>query len=119
MATPHVVRDRQSPRDKVIMPITLVANPAGQRALVPASVLDFSVDGLRIQTSVRLSIGELIHVQFAEDPAGPRLYEVVWTKPAGALRPGQAGLRSRESGPKAMPGRIKKLVTIEPLASAA
>jgi hypothetical protein len=118
MTTPHVIRDRQSRRDKIIMPITLVADPEGERALVPASALDFSSDGLRIQTSVRLSIGELIHVQFEKDSTGLRQYEVVWTKSAGALRPGQAGLRSLESACKTMPGP-KTLSSIEPVIKAA
>lgn len=118
MAKPHFVRDRQSPRDKVIMPITLVADPKGHKTLVPASALDFSLGGLRIQTSVRLSIGELIHVQFDKDLTGTKQYEVVWTKPAGALRPGQAGLRSRESGRTTVPGRLNVSI-IKPLVNAA
>ena len=118
MATAHVYRDRQSPRDKVIMPITLVANLDGETALIPASALDFSLGGLRIQTSVRLSIGELIHVQFEQDPAAIKQYEVVWTKSAGALRPGQAGLRYLKSSLKIIPGPIP-LSTIQPVINAA
>jgi hypothetical protein len=94
MATIHPILERRSRRHKAIMPIALVANPDGERALVPATALDFSSDGLRIQTSVRLSIGELIHVQFETEPNELRQYTVVWTKPYGALRPGQAGLKS-------------------------
>jgi hypothetical protein len=100
------------------MPITLVANLDGQTALIPASALDFSLGGLRIQTSVRLSIGELIHVQFEQDPTAIKQYEVVWTKSAGALLPGQAGLRSRESDRKTMP-LPTDLASLETLANAA
>ena len=114
MTTPHVIPDRRSPRDKVIMPITLVAKPEGERTLIPASTLDFSSGGLRIQTSVRLSIGELIHVQFEKDPTDLRQYQVVWTRPAGALRPGQAGLKSLKSACKTMPGPIT-LSSTEPV----
>jgi hypothetical protein len=91
------------------MPIALVGNPEGSTTLTPASTLDFSSDGIRIQASVRLCIGELIHVQFDDDPMDLRQYTVVWTKPKNALRPGQAGLRSLKSrrkpllGPKVMP----------------
>ena len=106
MATAHVILDRRSRRHKVIMPISLVANSEGERSLVPASALDFSSGGLRIQTSVRLSIGELIHVQFEKDPIYLRQYRVVWTKPAGALRPSQAGLRSLTSSRNTMPGHM-------------
>jgi hypothetical protein len=74
------------------MPITLVANPKGERALVPASTLDVSSRGLRIQAPVWLSVGELIHVQFEKQSNDLRHYKVVWT--GGGLRPGQAGLRS-------------------------
>ena len=105
MTTPHVSPNRRSTRDKAMMPITLVANLEGERVLIPASTLDFSPSGLRIQTSVRLSIGELIYVQFEEDPAILRQYVVVWTRPAGALRPSQAGLRSVKSA-KTMPEPI-------------
>jgi len=109
MTVAHFNRSRRLPRHKVIVPITIVANREGERAFVPASSLDSSTVGLRIQTSIRLSIGELIHVQFDDDPMDLRQYTVVWTKPKNALRPGQAGLRSLKSrrkpllGPKVMP----------------
>jgi hypothetical protein len=118
MATVDPILERRSRRHKVIMPIALVANPDGERALVPASALDFSLDGLRIQTSVRLSIGELIHIQLEKDPTELRQYKVVWTKPDGALRPAQAGLRSLESACDATPGPLT-LASIDPLTKAA
>ncbi len=105
MATPFARPDRQSPRNKVIMPIALVANPEGERTFIPAATLDLSLGGLRIQTPVRLSIGELIQVQFENDPANIRQYKVVWIKPAGGLLPSQAGLKSLKSA-KTMPAPI-------------
>jgi hypothetical protein len=100
MATDHVIQDRQSRRDKVIMSIRLVANPEGERVLVPATTLDFSSGGLRIQALVRLSIGEIIHVQFENESTDLRRYQVVWTKAAGGLQPSQAGLRCVKSAGK-------------------
>jgi len=97
MATDNFIPDRQTQRDKVIMPITLVANPEGERALVPALTLDFSSDGLRIQAHVRLCIGEVVHVQFEKESDDLKQYTVVWTKATGGLRPSQAGLRSLKS----------------------
>jgi hypothetical protein len=76
------------------MPVALVANLEGEKTMLPACLLDVSTEGLRIQTSVRLSVGELVNIQFEKAPSGLRQYEVVWTKAAGALYPGQAGLRA-------------------------
>jgi hypothetical protein len=118
MATGQVILDRRSRRHKVMMPIALAANPEGERAFVPASALDFSSGGLRIQTSVRLSTGELIYVRFENDPTDLRQCKVVWTKPGGGLRPGQAGLRFQKPVRKTMPGPIP-LSSIEPLINAA
>ena len=101
MATDHVMPDRQSRRDKVIIPITLLADPKGERALVPASTLDVSSRGLRIQAHVRLSVGELIYVQFEKQSTDLRQYRVVWSKAGGSLWPGQAGLRYLKSTRKA------------------
>jgi len=109
MATDHVILDRKLQRDKVIMPITLVANPEGERALVPALTLDSSAHGLRIQANVRLSIGELINVQFGKESTDLRQYQVVWTKAAGGLRPCQAGLRSLKSIRRTMAGLLTLL----------
>ena len=106
MPTDHFVSDRQSPRNKVIMPITLVADPKGEGALVPASTLDVSSRGLRIQAHVRLSVGELIHVQFEKQSTDLRQYRVVWSKAGGGLWPGQAGLRSLKPIRKARAGRL-------------
>jgi Tfp pilus assembly protein PilZ len=100
------------------MPIALVANPEGERALIPASALDFSSGGLRIQTSVRLSVGELIHIQFVKDPSDLRQYQVVWTKPAGALRPSHAGLRFLKSACKTIPAPLP-LPSLGPMLNAA
>ena len=99
MATEHfqVNADRHLRRDRVIMPIALVENSSGRTTSIPASTLDFSPGGLRIQTSVRLSVGELIHVQFDNDSTDLRHYKVVWTKAGNVVRPGQAGLRSLKS----------------------
>jgi hypothetical protein len=76
------------------MPVALVARREGEKTMLPACVLDVSTDGLRIRSSVRLSVGELVNIQFEKASSGLRQYEVVWTKPAGALYPGQAGLRA-------------------------
>ena len=97
VATIDFIADRRSPRQKVVIPIALVADVDGERTMVPASALDVSSGGLRIRTSVCLSVGELVNVQFEESPSGLRQYEVVWTKPAGALWPGVAGLRAAKS----------------------
>jgi hypothetical protein len=96
MATAQFTQERHSQRHKVILPITLVANATGQKGLVPASALDFSSDGLRIQTTVRLSVGQTITVEF-EKGGSRRTFKVVWAKSAGALQPGQAGLISLTS----------------------
>ena len=71
---------RQSRRQKHIAPIELVANAEGTATLIPASTLDFSTGGLRIQTSIRLSVGGIIHIQFDHDPTDRRQYRVAWTK---------------------------------------
>jgi hypothetical protein len=94
VANVDYVSDRRSPRQKVVMPVALVAHLEGKKTMLPACVLDVSTDGLRIRTSVRLSAGELVDIQFEKASSGLRQYEVVWTKPAGALYPGQAGLRA-------------------------
>lgn len=80
--------------------------------------MDSSLGGLRIQTPVRLRIGEIIHVQFEDDPTHLRQYKVVWTKSAGALMPSQAGLRSLKSADKTMPQPIT-LPSFEPERKAA
>jgi len=93
MDTDVVQIERRCQRDKVIMPVGLVADPLGKQTLVPATTLDISEGGLRIQTSIRLSVGELIHVQFEGESRDLRRYQVVWSRSGNALRPGQAGLR--------------------------
>ena len=118
MATEHFTADRHLTRERVIMPIALMANQSTSSGSIPASTLDFSPGGLRIQTSIRLSVGELIRVQFDNDPSDLRHYKVVWTKTGNALRPGQAGLRSLKS-PYRTELRLMPWPNVEPRLNAA
>lgn len=118
MAALHVISTRRSRRYKVIMPISLIGDHEGERFVIPASTLDISMGGLRIEASVRLRLGEIVHVQFQQDPTGFRRFQVVWTKPAGALRPSQAGLISLKSAPKTFLELIPSS-SIEPMINAA
>lgn len=107
MATVNYVSDRRSPRQKVVMPVALVAHREGEKTMLPACVLDVSTHGLRIRTSVRLSVGELVNIQFEKASSGLRQYAVVWAKPAGALYPGIAGLRAVKTACKLLPPQVR------------
>ena len=97
MATTNFVIPRQSPRSKVIQPITLVANGEGEQIMVRAATMDFSSGGLRIHSPVSLIIGQQIYVLFASHPSDPRPCKVMWAKPAGSILPGEAGLKFLEA----------------------
>ena len=93
METNNSLIPRCYPRDKGVLPITLVASGPGIKTTVRAATLDFSSGGLRIQTLVSLITGQRIDVLFDLDPCPLRPCEVVWTKPGGSFRPGEAGLK--------------------------
>jgi hypothetical protein len=84
---------RRYPRNKCILPITLVASGPGIKTTVRATTLDFSSDGLRIQAPVSLITGQQIDVLFERELLPSLPCEVVWTKPGGSFQPGEAGLK--------------------------
>jgi hypothetical protein len=93
MGTNSFLIPRSSPRNKAVLPITLVASGPGIKTTVRATTLDFSSGGLRIQTLVSLVTGQRIDVVFDLDPYPSMPCEVVWTKPGGSYQPGEAGLK--------------------------
>ena len=98
MAKINVLIPRQSPRHKGILPITLVVKAQCEHITVPAATKDFSSVGLRIQSRVFLIAGQRIDVLFASHPSDPKACQVMWTKPARSLLPGEAGLKFLDEG---------------------
>ena len=97
MATTIFVIPRQSPRHKVIEPVTLVANAEGEQIMVRAATKDFSYGGLRVHSPVSLTIGQRIDVLFGTHHSDPQPCQVMWTKPTGSILPGEAGLKFLEA----------------------
>lgn len=74
------------------LPITLHFEVGEATAEQAASTIDFSPQGLRIQTGTALKLGQSVSVvcPWGETPFGN--YRVVWVRTAGAHRPTEAGL---------------------------
>ena len=118
MAIPISNCRRQFPRDKHISQITLVARPAWTKFAIPAATLDISSNGLRIQSAAYLTIGQRINVLFPGDHESPISCQVAWTRPAGPLLPGEAGLTFLETVQEIPFGEQHRVMT-EPPALAA
>lgn len=87
---------RRFQRSYMRFPVDLVSfgTPGGFQA--PASVVDMSQGGLRVQTGLPLIPGRLIHV-FQGGEKGPFAFcRVVWTQTHGGARPSEAGLEILE-----------------------
>ncbi len=100
MVAPSFPTDRRSPRQKAMIPITLVPNPDSSTG-VPATTLDISPLGLRIQTVVSLTTGQRIAVIFDD---ALEFCQVVWTKPGGSLQPGEVGVKFLKGVPTSSAG---------------
>jgi hypothetical protein len=118
MAIPISNCRRQFPRYNGITRITLVARPAWKRVTILAATVDISSHGLKIQSPAYLITGQRIDVLFPGPPAISRTCQVEWTKPAGTLQPGEAGLRFLEPVREIPLGEEERVMT-EPPAMAA
>jgi hypothetical protein len=118
MAIPISKCRRQFPRDKCITQITLIARPAWEKFTTPAATLDISSRGLRILSAFYLKTGQRIDVLFPGDNERPISCKVAWTKPAGTVVPGEAGLTFLEAVQEIPVGENDR-VTTEPPALAA
>ena len=109
---------RQFPRHNDITQVTLIAGSAWKKITVLAATLDISSHGLRIQTPIYLIAGDTIDVVFPGEPANRMSCRVAWTKPAGTLRPGEAGLTFLKPVQDILPG-VEQRTMVEPPAMAA
>lgn len=91
--------DRRFPRVYARFPVDLVPSGTQGKCGQPASVIDVSPGGLRIQTCPRLDRGQVLHV-FHEGLATPfARCRVVWAQTHGSALPSEAGLEILEGQP--------------------
>jgi len=87
---------RRSARIYVRMPVEIVVDSETHQIAHPASTVELSVHGVRVQTRVALVPGE--HVNFIWRGATPRRVpsQVVWSAPGQSDHLGEAGLQFLE-----------------------
>lgn len=89
--------ERRFSRNYVRFPVDLVFGDEAKGLQAPASVVDISAGGLRVQTGPRLTPGGLLHV-FLEGRKDPfARCRVVWSTTHGGALPSESGLEILDS----------------------
>lgn len=97
---------RRFQRTPARVPVELVATEGMEQFEQPASIMDVSQAGLRIQTGPRLTPGQFLHV-FLAGRARPFAHcRVVWSQSHGGALPSVAGLEIVGSSPWSASARL-------------
>jgi PilZ domain len=87
---------RRYERSYVRLPVELVGISASGSFEQPGSVMDLSKGGLRVQSSRRLTRGQILQVFLRGVRKPYALCKVVWTRTSGGALPSDAGLEIQE-----------------------